>query len=122
MALPASPTVGRVMRGELCTGCGLCAAVSGGAIEMRSAPPGYARPVQTAPVSEPAERMIAASCPGAVVGAWPPADHVHPYWGPWRQIWTGAATDEEVRFEGSSGGAISAILIRRSRWSASVVL
>lgn len=115
MALPASPTVGRVLRGELCTGCGLCAAVSGGAIEMRSTPPGYARPVQTAPVSEAAEATIAASCPGAVVGAWPPADHAHPYWGPWRQVWTGAATDEAVRFEGSSGGAISAILIHALR-------
>ncbi|KQW70345.1 hypothetical protein ASE17_15690 [Phenylobacterium sp. Root77] len=111
MALPASPTVERVLRGQLCTGCGLCAAVSDGAIGMSMTPPGYSRPVQTAPITEAAEAAIAQSCPGAVAAAWDRTAQLHPYWGPWRSIWTGFATDEEVRFEGSSGGALSAILI-----------
>ncbi len=98
MALPASPTVERVLRGQLCTGCGLCAA-------------GYSRPVQTGPISEAAEATIAQSCPGAVVASWDRGANLHPYWGPWRGIWTGHATDAGVRFEGSSGGALSAILI-----------
>lgn len=111
MALPASPTVERVLRGQLCTGCGLCAAVSGGAIGMSMTPPGYSRPVQTGPISEAAEATIAQSCPGAVVASWERGANLHPYWGPWRGIWTGHATDPGVRFEGSSGGALSAILI-----------
>jgi len=106
-----SPTVSRVLRGELCTGCGLCAAVAGDAIEMRSDPPGYNRPVVRGPVTAEAERVIAATCPGAVVAPWSGAPNIHPHWGPWRRVLTGAATDEATRFEGSSGGALSALLI-----------
>lgn len=112
MALPASPTVERVLRGQLCTGCGLCASVSGGAIAMQMTPPGYSRPVQSAPIAVEAERVIAQACPGAVVAAWGRDANLHPYWGPWRGVWTGHAADEAVRFEGSSGGALSAILIQ----------
>jgi coenzyme F420 hydrogenase subunit beta len=107
----SSPTVRRVLRGELCSGCGLCAGVSAGALRMESTPPGYNRPVQVGAVSPAAERKIAEACPGAVVAAWPREGHVHPYWGPLRRVLTGYSTDEAVRFEGSSGGAISQLLI-----------
>ena len=106
-----SPTVRRVLAGELCSGCGLCAALSDGAIRMESASPGYARPRQLGGITPEAEALIAASCPGAVVAPWSGAQQVHPYWGPWRRVLTGAATSEPTRFEGSSGGAISALLI-----------
>lgn len=107
-----SPTVARVVRGELCTGCGLCAAIAPNSIRMAEMAPGYLRPAPTGEaVSPEAERVIAESCPGAVVAEWGGAENIHPYWGPWRQVLTGAATDPEVRFEGSSGGAISALLI-----------
>jgi coenzyme F420 hydrogenase subunit beta len=106
-----SRVVARVVKGELCSGCGLCAAVSGGAIEMESAAPGYARPVQTGDISRETEAVIADSCPGAKVAPWPADGAVHPYWGPYRQVLTGAAASEAVKFEGSSGGAISALLI-----------
>lgn len=105
-----SPTVRRVLRGELCSGCGLCASVSGGAIRMRSEPPGYNRPELLGPISPEAEQLIAGACPGAVVAPWSDAPQIHPYWGPLRRVMTGAAVDESVRFEGSSGGAISALL------------
>ncbi|HLZ84482.1 MAG TPA: Coenzyme F420 hydrogenase/dehydrogenase, beta subunit C-terminal domain [Caulobacteraceae bacterium] len=116
-----SPTVARVLRGELCAGCGLCAAVAPGAIEMGTAAPGYSRPRQIGPVGADAERVIAAACPGAVVEPWPPAPgagdapHVHPVWGPWRSISTGYATDEQVRWRASSGGALTALLIHALR-------
>ena len=109
--LPDSPTVRRVLAGELCTGCGLCAGVSGGSIRMESTPPGYNRPVVRAPISREAEQAIAGACPGAVVAPWDGAPEIHPYWGPLRQVTTGAATNDVTRFEGSSGGAISALLI-----------
>jgi coenzyme F420 hydrogenase subunit beta len=107
--IASSPTVARVVRGELCSGCGLCASVSSGAIRMETAAPGYSRPVQTGPIAAAAEAIIAGACPGAVVAPW--GDDPDPYWGPARQVLTGAATDPAVRFEGSSGGAISALLI-----------
>lgn len=109
--LPDSPTVRRVLAGELCAGCGLCAGVSGGSIRMESSPPGYNRPVVQGPVSREAERVIADACPGAVVEPWAGAPEIHPYWGPLRQVMTGAAVNETTRFEGSSGGAISGLLI-----------
>lgn len=109
-----SPTVQRVLRGELCTGCGLCASISAG-IAMESPPPGYNRPRIVGPVTPHDERVIAASCPGAVVEPWSKEDDQHPYWGPYRGVMTGAATEPAIRFEGSSGGAISALLIHALR-------
>ena len=109
--LPESPTVRRVLAGELCAGCGLCAGVSGGGIRMESTPPGYNRPVGAGPMSREAEAVIAEACPGALVEPWGGAPDIHPYWGPLRQVLTGAATNETTRFEGSSGGVISGLLI-----------
>lgn len=107
-----SPTVDRVVAGELCSGCGLCAGLSAGAIKMESVSPGYNRPLQLNEISADVERSIAAACPGATVQPWVGEEAVHPYWGPWRRSLTGAANDEEVRYRGSSGGALSALLIR----------
>jgi coenzyme F420 hydrogenase subunit beta len=78
---------------------------------MASTPPGYNRPVGQGAVSREQEKIIAHACPGAAVAAWPREGTVDDYWGPYRQVLTGRATDEEVRFEGSSGGAISGLLI-----------
>jgi coenzyme F420 hydrogenase subunit beta len=78
---------------------------------MRSVTPGYNRPEHIGPVTAEEERVIAAACPGAVVEPWPQEATSHPYWGPHRRVMTGAATDPTTRFEGSSGGAISALLI-----------
>lgn len=108
MTTDGSPTVNRVVAGELCSGCGLCASISDGLV-MSSQPPGYNRPSQTGPVSAQEERVIAAACPGAVVAAWPTDTDVHPYWGPHRTVATGFATDPTVRFQGSSGGAVTAL-------------
>jgi coenzyme F420 hydrogenase subunit beta len=113
---PASPTLKRVLKGELCAGCGLCAGVSNGAVEMRVTPPGYSRPVQIRPIPANTERRIAQACPGAVVAPWNDmGGEVDPYWGPHRVVTTGAAVDPDVRYEGSSGGAISALLIHALR-------
>jgi coenzyme F420 hydrogenase subunit beta len=78
---------------------------------MASTPPGYNRPVGRKPISADAERTIAGACPGAVVAPWGSDAAVHPYWGRLRQVLTGYALDETTRFEGSSGGAISGLLI-----------
>lgn len=107
-----SPTLKRVLSGQLCSGCGLCAGIAPDAIKLETVAPGYSRPRQTAPVSATAEKIIATACPGAKVAPWSGiALNQHPYWGPWRGIYTGYALDPDVRFAGSSGGAISALLI-----------
>ena len=70
MSAVTSPTLKRVLRGDLCSGCGLCAGVSGGAITMGESPKGYNRPFQHAPISAEAERAIARGCPGSAVAPW----------------------------------------------------
>jgi coenzyme F420 hydrogenase subunit beta len=106
-----SPTVERVLKGQLCSGCGLCAGISGGAIAMEMRAPGYARPVQFAPIDRATEAVIAESCPGSKVAPWQDAPQRHAYWGPWRETLTGSATDDATRYAGASGGALSALLI-----------
>jgi len=106
----ASATVRRVVQGDLCSGCGLCAGVSRGAISMDTSS-GFSRPVQTAPIDQPTEALIASACPGAVIAPWGPAPNADPCWGPWRQIYTGHSTDAEIRFRGSSGGALTALAL-----------
>jgi coenzyme F420 hydrogenase subunit beta len=106
-----SPTLTRVLRGELCTGCGLCAGISDGAIAMAELPPGYARPVQSAPVDDATEARIADACPGNRLARWHNAPHDHPYWGPYHRTMSGHATDPDVRHAGASGGALSGLLV-----------
>jgi coenzyme F420 hydrogenase subunit beta len=110
-----SPTVARVLAGQLCTGCGLCAGVADTAITMETIAPGYSRPLQRGDVSAQAEALIARSCPGATVAPWQAAPHRHPYWGPYHRVLTSHATDDRVRHAGSSGGAITALALHALR-------
>jgi len=111
MSLSPSPTLAKVAKGDLCTGCGLCAGVSQGAIRMETVAPGYTRPHQLAPISPAVEKVIKTACPGAIVGPWTAAPHRHPYWGPYYQSLTGYATDPKVRYAGSSGGGITSLAL-----------
>ena len=111
----SSEVVTKVLKGQLCTGCGLCASVAPDAIKMTIVEPGYRRPEIFARVSKRAEGLIADCCPGAVVEAWDKSIRVHPYWGPHKLVATGHATDVRQRFEASSGGALSAIAIHALR-------
>lgn len=109
--MTGSPTVDRVLRGHLCSGCGLCAGIAGDAITMETVAPGYSRPRVAGPVLPAVERMIAIACPGSRVAGWPASPHRHEYWGPYVRALTGFATDDEVRHSGSSGGGVSALAI-----------
>ncbi len=106
-----SATLDRVERGELCSGCGLCAGISDGAVKMQVAGPGFNRPVAQAPLTPRIEALIDTCCPGSTVAPWPEAPKTHFAWGPWREITTGYSTDPELRYAASSGGMISALAI-----------
>ena len=82
------------------------------------APPGFLRPRQIAPLDASQERLIARACPGLRVAPWveptePPQGNlprkVHFAWGPYREVLTGHALEDEVRFVGSSGGMLTAL-------------
>ena len=103
-----SPTVAKVLAGNLCSGCGLCAGLTQTAMVVEQ--PGFNRPRISAPVPAETEAAIAGSCPGVVVAPWGPASHRHHYWGPYLALRTGHATNERLRHRSSSGGALSALL------------
>ena len=115
MSVTQSPTLRRVLGNDLCSGCGLCAGVSDGAIVMRGVPEGFNRPEQLAPVSPEQERQIAIGCPGSVVAPWGEQVAQHPFWGAYHSVWTGHSTDEAIRFQGSSGAGITAFALHALR-------
>src|SRR3546814_16790457 len=73
--------------------------------------PGYNRPQIKGRVSDAAETAIAQSCPGSRLSPWRSDLPPSPYWGPAEAILTGHACDEQVRYAGSSGGALTALLL-----------
>lgn len=110
-ALPSSPTLRKVAKGRLCAGCGGCAMVAPEAVSMQMQAPGFLRPMQRAAISPEQERKIAALCPGAgqEVQAEGRKDPV--LWGPYVETHIGWSTDPDLRHRGSSGGALSAVLV-----------
>lgn len=108
---PDSPSLAKVLRGDLCAGCGGCALVAPDQIRMEPVAPGYLRPVQTGAIDATAEQKIAAACPGLGQRVTRDGRRSDPLWGPYVDARTGHATDAEMRFAASSGGGISAILL-----------
>ena len=106
-----SPTLARVDRGQLCTGCGLCASVAPHAIELITVAPGFTRPRQKGDVSPTQEAAIAAACPAVVIDNRPAAPNLDPLWGPSFFTGTGHVTDDALRHQASSGGVISGLLV-----------
>ncbi|MGX6508890.1 Coenzyme F420 hydrogenase/dehydrogenase, beta subunit C-terminal domain [Rhodococcus sp. SJ-2] len=102
-----------VSRGN-CSGCGLCAQLSPNiSLELNS--DGYLRPVWTEREG-PSESSIASaefvnSCPGSLVKARPVGGLArHPILGSFVSIWEAWAVDPEVRYVGSSGGTLTALV------------
>ena len=100
----------RVARGNLCTGCGGCALIAPGQVQMKMRDPGYLRPVQTGALTAAQDRQIARICPGLgqTVDAGGRVDDV--LWGPYVSMHTGYATRTALRHTASSGGGLSAVL------------
>ena len=109
-AKPAS-SLARVARGNLCAGCGACAALAPGKIRMQATPPGFLRPVQSASLTASEDAAIARTCPGLGQQVVADGRHDHPLWGPYVAMQTGWASDPAIRFAGSSGGALSMMLV-----------
>jgi len=105
-----APALDRVRAGALCAGCGACAALAPGGVEMAVSEAGFLRPRQTGPVDAGADAAIAAACPGLGQTVADGGRTDHPLWGPYLAMKTGWAADPDLRFKGSSGGALSALL------------
>jgi len=106
-----SPSLARVNRGNLCAGCGACAGITPASIVMDEVPPGFLRPRQIAPMNPSEEMLVADICPGLSqrISADGRSDPV--LWGPYVSMQTGWAQDNAIRHAGSSGAALTMILI-----------
>jgi len=82
-----------------------------GKVDMQITEPGYLRPVQSAPLSTSEEAAIAAVCPGLSYRVSAEGRTDTTLWGPYVTMQTGWSPDAKVRFAGSSGGALSMMLI-----------
>jgi coenzyme F420 hydrogenase subunit beta len=106
-------TITDVAERHLCTGCGVCAFVQPDDIVLVDDIDAGRRPIV---VSGRSTQEALAVCPG--VGLAHPDTHgddVTPEllagWGPVLELWEGHATDPEIRFAASSGGAATALAL-----------
>lgn len=72
---------------------------------------GFARPLQSAPLSAAEDAAIADVCPGLGQRVAAAGRVDDPLWGPYLSMQTGWASDPAIRFAGSSGGALSMLLV-----------
>ncbi len=99
----------------LCIGCGLCESVAGReTVTMMKVPSGYQHPVVIGELDHATVDTIYDVCPGTRVDGLPDGlisdgATVDPVWGPWRRIALGWAGDPVVRYEGSTGGVLTAL-------------
>ena len=106
------PTLQRVLKGQSCAGCGLCAGLDP-AIRMTRDAKGWKRPVAMGQAAPETDALLAKVCPGAMVSPWTLSDapETHPFWGPHVRVLTGYSTATDIRHTASSGGALSALAL-----------
>ena len=105
--------IGRVVSSGNCSGCGMCSRLDDG-LQMVQDDQGFCRPFRARPGQqvETALEDFRRGCPGVIVRAASPAGSTrHPMLGPVHQAWAAWATDPEIRFRGSSGGALTALSV-----------
>ncbi|MEY4697212.1 MAG: hypothetical protein RIT14_1640 [Pseudomonadota bacterium] len=102
----------RLVRRNLCTGCGVCAGLAPAHIRMVEDREQGRRPVvDDTPAARAAARQALSACAGkgADFTPLPRHDATDQIWGPVLAIWEGWATDPDLRHRGASGGVASAL-------------
>ncbi len=112
-------SIERIVADGLCMECGTCAGLCPhGAVEMRwSLARGWLPRVSQERCKDC--RTCLAVCPASGLDFsktawWRTLNEGAPapgFLGPWRSLWFGWATDEEIRYQGASGGVATAILL-----------
>lgn len=103
-------SVAEVVARDLCVGCGLCEAVTGGRVSMAATPSGSLRPTPVDGFTAEEERAILNACPG--VTAEPRADMslpLDPVWGRCGTMRYAWASDAGVRFTAATAGVLTAL-------------
>lgn len=105
----------KILEDNLCIGCGLCQSLLGGdKIRIAKSPEGELRPQRSGSLAEGDVDLVYATCPGTRCEAVPEADAASaPYrdlvWGPYHSLTLGWAREPEVRYEGATGGVLTAL-------------
>ena len=114
-----SPTpterLNRIVEHGMCIGCGLCQSVAGPEkIRVGKTTTGYERPIVVGEIDHALVDRIYDVCPGTRIEGLPEREidadtRVDNVWGPCRRIVRAWASDPEIRFEGSTGGVLTAL-------------
>jgi len=111
LKLPVIKTIDDVAQRQMCAGCGACAAVNPDGIEMID-DLNFGRRPMAVTASRNRTQLELDVCPGiGLTHEHHDADSDVPGWGPVLEVWEGHATDETIRFHGSSGGAATALAL-----------
>ena len=112
MRTPAPASVDQIVVHGLCIGCGLCEAIAPGRLRMVRTPEGRERPIDRGATPDDFE-AVSRACPGlraeglsAGETGGAPVDAI---WGPLRTAHIGWAADPDVRWEGATGGVLTAL-------------
>ncbi|MFW2335632.1 Coenzyme F420 hydrogenase/dehydrogenase, beta subunit C-terminal domain [Ilumatobacter sp.] len=99
----------------LCIGCGVCRSIAGSdTVAVTLTETGYQQPVVIGELDHSTVDTIYDVCPGVRVdgptgAAAGRGATIDPVWGPWRRIVRSWAADPDVRYEGSTGGVLTAL-------------
>jgi len=95
-----------------CSGCGGCAALAPAFIAMRETQNANRQPDISADLPVDLDAALVQACPSLMeVPSSTSAEPLEQAWGPVLEVWQGHATDPDIRFKGSSGGAVTAIAL-----------
>lgn len=96
--------ISKIVKNDLCVGCGLCASVLGkDNCRMELNKEGFYRPI----VSHGSDRTVKKFCPGIVINF----RHTETIWGNVVEVYEGWSTDNTLRHKAASGGAVSSMAI-----------
>jgi len=101
----------KVLRAETCAGCGLCQSITGGSVQVELSDSGYFRPIIGTKVSQEHSTIIRKTCPAISVQHPTNTVNLDPIWGPVLRVEIGHAKNEKIRYQGSSGGVLTALQI-----------
>lgn len=102
----------KVLRSGTCAGCGACESICGAStIHVKIDEAGFFRPKVLAPISDQDNLLLSKVCPGVTVAHLPGDGDCDSVWGPVLAIKTGYATDAAIRYQGSSGGVLTALQV-----------
>jgi len=105
-------TINYTVANNLCVGCGICAEMFEETVaKMKIFPDGFLRPQTIRELNYSELKLFNNVCPGISVSHLRRDNSFTPTWGPVKEIMTGHAMNDEIRYKGSSGGIVSALAI-----------